>query len=102
TTLDHHLIRPHDITVYTEPVPNTVAGTIVRWQRIGFEVRLSVRPDGATDESSDVTVKLTRTFARAIGLDDGARVWLEPEKGATRIPVLESVDEQESRATAAA
>lgn len=101
TTLDHHLIRPHDITVHTDPVPGTVSGTIARWQRIGFEVRLSVRPDGATDETSDVTVRLTRTFARALGLDGGARVWLEPERGATRIPVLESVGHQALRTAAA-
>jgi len=88
TTLGHHLIRPHDITVYTNPVPHAIAGTIVRHLRIGFEVRINIRPDGATDESSDVIVTLTRTFANALGLADGGRVWLEPEQGAMTVPVL--------------
>jgi sulfate transport system ATP-binding protein len=88
TTLGHHLIRPHDITVHTSPVPHAIAGTIVRHLRIGFKVRINIRPDGATDESSDVIVTLTRTFANALGLDDGGRVWLEPEKGAMTVPVL--------------
>ncbi|MFT8394741.1 sulfate/molybdate ABC transporter ATP-binding protein [Propionibacterium sp.] len=96
TTLDSHLIRPHDITVHTSPVPGTVAGTIERSMRVGFEVRLSVRPEGAVDDSRNVTVNLTRTFARALGLEDGGQVWLEPEKGATRIPLLEPVAVPES------
>ena len=88
TTLDRHLIRPHDITVYTTPVPNTVSGTIVRWLRIGFEVRLTVRPEGVQDEAHDITVTLTKTFANALGLAEGSHVWLEPEQGATTVPVL--------------
>ena len=96
TTLGHHLIRPHDITVYTSPVPRAIAGTIVRHLRIGFEVRINIRPDGASDESSDVIVTLTRTFANALGLADGVRVWLEPEHGAMTVPVLSAAPEEQS------
>ena len=94
TTLGHHLIRPHDITVHTAPVPHAIAGTVVRNLRIGFEVRINIRPDGATDEWSDVIVTLTRTFANALGLADGVRVWLEPERGAMMVPVLAAAREE--------
>ncbi|MFW6773770.1 sulfate/molybdate ABC transporter ATP-binding protein [Nocardioides sp. CPCC 205120] len=87
TTLDGHLVRPHDVQVHTSPDRGGVPGTVVRALRIGFEVRLFVRPEGAADEGSDVVVTLTRTFARALGLDVGTPVWLEPEQGARVVPV---------------
>lgn len=92
TTLDHRMIRPHDIQVRTAEVEGGVPGTIVRALRVGFEVRLSVRPDGATGESSDVVVTLTRTFARSLGLEVGRRVWLSPEVGARTVPVPLAVE----------
>jgi len=84
TTLDGQLIRPHDIVVHLTPQPGTVAGEVVRHQRVGFEVRLVVRPRAA-DGSGDVVVTLTRTFANALGLREGVRVWLEPEQGARTV-----------------
>ncbi len=89
TRLSSRLIRPHDIVVHTDPRPGAVAGTVSRTQRVGFEERIHVRPEGAADESSEVLVKLTRTFARALGLGQGTRVWLEPEDGATTLPAAE-------------
>ncbi|MCI1748263.1 MAG: TOBE-like domain-containing protein [Acidipropionibacterium sp.] len=87
TTLGGQLIRPHDIVIHTDPRPGALAGTIVRAQRVGFEARLHVRPEGAAaDGSSDVLVNLTRTFARSLGLHEGEQVWLEPEDGATTLP----------------
>ncbi len=86
TTLGGDLIRPHDIVVRTSPAPGTAAGRIVRYQRVGFEVRLYVRPDGAVPEDGDVVITLTRTFADALGLELGTAVWLEPERGAKTVP----------------
>jgi sulfate transport system ATP-binding protein len=86
TTLDGRLIRPHDIVVHLTPQPGTVAGEVVRYQRVGFEVRLVVRPRGG-DGRDDVVVTLTRTFAGALGLREGVRVWLEPEQGARTVGV---------------
>ncbi len=48
-------------------------------RRIGFEVRLTV----LTVAGEDVTVELTRTHARRLGLDVGSTVWLAVEVGAT-------------------
>lgn len=87
TTLGDHLIRPHDITVHTTEQAGAVRGEIVRALRIGFEVRLFVRPAGAADEGADVVVTLTRTFARSLGLEVGRAVWLAPETGARVVPV---------------
>ncbi|MDQ7992896.1 MAG: sulfate ABC transporter ATP-binding protein [Propionicimonas sp.] len=166
TTLDGQLIRPHDIVVHLTPQPGTIAGEIVRHQRVGFEVRLVVRPHlvpgssspvipgssspvipglprdltnpvvpgspspvvpgssspvipGSSspvipglprdltnpvvpgspspvipglprdltnaDDPSDIVVTLTKTFANALGLREGVRVWLEPEQGARTV-----------------
>ena len=59
STLDGRLIRPHDIAIHTVPGPGTIPGVLVRSQRVGFEVRLTVRP---VTPGPDVTVPLTKTF----------------------------------------
>ena len=88
TTLAGRLIRPHDIVIHTTPRPGAVPGVLTRSQRIGFEVRLTVRP---TTPGAEVTLHLTKTFADALGLHEGARVWLEPEAGARTVPAAPSV-----------
>jgi sulfate/thiosulfate transport system ATP-binding protein len=83
TTLNGHLVRPHDIDVSdTNHVLGSVPGVITRVLRVGFEVRLTVQ----TDNDPNVTVTLTRTHAR--GLDQGAKVWIAPAKGALTVPVM--------------
>jgi sulfate transport system ATP-binding protein len=70
--------------------------------RVGFEVRLTVRPAGhqgnsrpaavaehdvpAPGEEADVTVVLTRSHARELGVDVGSQVWLSPNRGSTTVP----------------
>ena len=75
STLDGRLIRPHDIAIHTVPCPGTIPGVLVRSQRVGFEVRLTVRP---VTPGPDVTVPLTKTFADTLGVREGSQVWLEP------------------------
>jgi sulfate transport system ATP-binding protein len=85
TTLDGHLIRPHDIEITTDPVSaGAVEGEVSRVLRIGFEVRLTV----LTDDGEEVIVVLTRTNARSLGLDVGSHVWLAPVEGANSVPDL--------------
>ena len=75
TTLNGHLIRPHDIDIATSPLlAGAVQGEIARMLRIGFEVRVTV----LTDDGQEVTVTLTRTHARALGIEEGQHVWLSP------------------------
>ena len=43
-----------------------------------------------TDDGEDVNVILTRTHARALGLDEGQTVWLTPASGDV-VPRMELV-----------
>src|SRR3712207_4926626 len=57
TTLDGHLVRPHDIDLSSDDkVLGSVPGVITRMLRVGFEVRIHVR----TDTDDDVLVTMTR------------------------------------------
>lgn len=86
TNLGPITLRPHDIEVSVSPTTaGAVEGVISRHLRVGFEVRLSV----LTIERQDVTVTLTRTHARALGLAEGQTVWLTPASGANVVPRME-------------
>jgi sulfate transport system ATP-binding protein len=101
TRLEGRLIRPHDIDVFTSgEVAGAVPGEVVRMLRVGFEVRLTVRPSGIGsshdvaapgDDADEVTVILTRSHARELRLDVGSRVWLAANRGATTMPVIRAV-----------
>ncbi|MEO5709530.1 MAG: sulfate ABC transporter ATP-binding protein [Nocardioidaceae bacterium] len=99
TRLEGQLIRPHDIDVLTFAPTGTqaIAGEVVRQLRVGFETRLTVRPvtsfggsragEVATPgEEDDVAVVLTRSHARELDLDTGAKIWLAANRGATWMP----------------
>jgi sulfate transport system ATP-binding protein len=82
TTLGGVLLRPHDIEVSRTPVrAGGVEGSIARLLRVGFEVRLTV----LTDDGEVVTVEMTRTHARALGVEEGDRVYLSPAAGACTV-----------------
>jgi sulfate transport system ATP-binding protein len=88
TDLAGQTVRPHDIDVALQPgVLGSTAGTVTRILRVGFEVRVTV----ATEDGTDVLVTMTRTLARNTGVEEGARVWLTPAKGATTVPVMTAV-----------
>jgi sulfate transport system ATP-binding protein len=81
TTLDGHLVRPHDIDLSDEhKVAGSIPGVITRIVRVGFEVRVHVR----TDREDDVQVIMTKAHAR--GLETGSKVWLIPSRGALTVP----------------
>jgi sulfate transport system ATP-binding protein len=77
TRLGGMLVRPHDLRLGTHPEVGAVPGTVVRVARLGFEVRVDVR---ARDE--DVWVQLTRGEADELGVDVGARVFVQALPGA--------------------
>jgi len=82
TRLGGVLIRPHDIEVSVTPAgPDAVEGTVARVLRIGFEVRLTV----LVDSGEVVTVELTRTHARRLGVAEGATVFLTAVPGAAGV-----------------
>lgn len=82
TTLGDHLVRPHDIEISRYEQAATAVGTITRWTRIGFEVRLEVTPEDAR-HPAPILVTLTRSDANALGLHQGDRVWLRPRPGSS-------------------
>lgn len=78
-------VRPHDIDVATSPLyAGAVEGTVARMVRVGFEVRLVV----LTVAGEEVSVALTRTHARSLGIQEGATVWLTVTAGATVVPSM--------------
>ncbi|WP_426242527.1 sulfate/molybdate ABC transporter ATP-binding protein [Nocardioides sp. LHG3406-4] len=88
TSLGGATLRPHDIEIATAPhLPGSVEGEVSRLLRIGFEVRASV----LTVDGDDVTVVLTRTHARSLGIEEGGTVWLTPSAGAVVVPRMKAV-----------
>jgi sulfate/thiosulfate transport system ATP-binding protein len=102
TRLDGVLVRPHDVDVFTaDPGRATVAGSVERVLRVGFEVRLTVRPvsrlvgTGASGapgpgHDDDVSVVLTRARARELGIEPGSKLWLAANPAAATAPVRHS------------
>ncbi len=83
TTLNGVMLRPHDVHLSLTPQASEAAeGTISRLLRVGFEVRATV----LTDDGEEVTVVLSRTHARQLGLETGARVWVTAAAGALTMP----------------
>ncbi|WP_104105621.1 TOBE-like domain-containing protein [Nocardioides sp. 616] len=88
TRLNGELVRPHDIEVTTTPLlAGAAQGEISRMLRIGFEVRLTV----LTEDGEEVTITLTRTNARSLGLEEGKTVWLTVASGATTMRTMHAV-----------
>ncbi len=86
TRLHGIALRPHDIEVATQSGGlGAVPGVVTRFLRVGFEVRLTV----ATAADGDVTVFLTRSTARRLGIAECSEVWLSPNRGAGVPPVMQ-------------
>jgi sulfate transport system ATP-binding protein len=86
TRLDGALIRPHDIDVSTHgELLGGQPAEVVRMLRVGFEVRLTVRPYGG-EVSDEVAVVLTRSHARELDLEVGSKVWVAANSGARTVP----------------
>jgi sulfate transport system ATP-binding protein len=88
TSLNGVLLRPHDVHLSRTPqLAGAAEGTVSRLVRVGFEVRLSV----LTDDGDDVTVLLTRSHARELGLEPGVKVWVTAAVGALSVPAMHAV-----------
>jgi sulfate transport system ATP-binding protein len=78
THINGEAVRPHDVDISRTPVSAGAAqGTISRILRVGFEVKVTVLTDGG----EEVTVQLTKSHASALGLEEGATVWVSPSPG---------------------
>jgi sulfate transport system ATP-binding protein len=75
-------LRPHDIEITLTPdLSGGTPADILRYLRVGFEVRLVA----GTEDGQEVAVVTTRAHARALGLEEGVRVWLSPANGAASV-----------------
>ena len=79
TTLDGAAVRPHDIEIADRArrSPARVAGRRSPGCS-GSASRCGVTV--LTDDGEEVIVTLTRTHARALGLEEGQHVWLPPPR----------------------
>ncbi len=82
TTLDGHLVRPHDIELLTDPEPGTTSATITRVVRLGFEVRVELRIEG-----HEAWAQVTRGTADRLGLATGGTVHVRPTPEAKPLSV---------------
>ena len=86
-------LRPHDIEVALTPdLAGSTSADILRLTRVGFEVRLVA----GTEAGQEVSVVTTRTHARALGLEEGMRIWITPTSGAATVPAMTPVLESAS------
>jgi sulfate/thiosulfate transport system ATP-binding protein len=85
TELNGRLVRPHDIEIFTQEVPGTLAASVQRLQRIGFEVRAELEAG-----ASRPWVQLTRGQADGLKLAEGVTVWLRPAPEASTVAVAAS------------
>jgi sulfate transport system ATP-binding protein len=83
TTLGGTLVRPHDIEISRFEQAAAAVGTITRWTRVGFEIRLEITPEEG--DKTPIQVVVTRSEATALGLHEGDRVWLRVKVGADRV-----------------
>ncbi|HEX8510381.1 MAG TPA: TOBE-like domain-containing protein, partial [Propionibacteriaceae bacterium] len=81
TRLEGRLVRPHDIDVFDDQRPGTVAARVGRLQRVGFEVRADLETSGAP-----CWVQLTPGQVESLDLAVGSAVWVRPARGAATIP----------------
>ena len=89
TTLGGRQLRPHDIEIFADPVPEAVPAKVTRLQRVGFEVRAELGENGTW-------AQLNRGQSEALNLRAGAEVWVRPVPGATSLPIPGSGTEDAS------
>ncbi|MGH8876296.1 MAG: TOBE domain-containing protein [Stackebrandtia sp.] len=82
TELAGALVRPHDLELHHEyPGGGAVRGTVDRVARVGFEVRVRL----AVQDDPPVLATLTRAQATALGVSQGAELWIWPAPGAPTV-----------------
>jgi sulfate transport system ATP-binding protein len=75
TTLDGKLVRPHQLELVTEPVPDAVSATVDRVVRLGFEARVELTLDGR-----ELWVQVTRDESEKLALSPGQLVHVRRPK----------------------
>ena len=77
TTVGGRLVRPHDVEISTTPAAGSVAATINRIVRLGFEERIEMSgPDG------EIMAQVLRGGAEQMRVSGGDTVWIRPRDDA--------------------
>ena len=82
TRLGGDLVRPHDLELFINPEPGTVAATVERVVRLGFEVRV----DLISQDDEAIWVQVTRGEADKLAIEDGRTFYVRPLVGAVTRP----------------
>jgi sulfate transport system ATP-binding protein len=67
TTVEGHLVRPHDLELFKEPHTASQPTTVVRVTRLGFEVRVDLLVG-----DQEIWAQVTRGTAEQLGIVEGA------------------------------
>jgi len=79
TKVEGALVRPHDLSIFTEPVDGGIEAQVLRVVHLGFEVRVELVLGGG----EEVSVQLTRAEAEQLEVADGDIVYVrEPRPAA--------------------
>jgi sulfate transport system ATP-binding protein len=81
TRINGQLVRPHDVELLATAEPGSIAATVVRVVRLGFEVRVELAVAGM-----DVFAQLTRQAAAELRMVAGDTVHLRVRGGAYALP----------------
>jgi sulfate transport system ATP-binding protein len=74
---DDEVVRPHDVSIETEPVSGAREALVQRVAHLSFEVRVEL----ALDDGREIWVQLTRAEAEELELEPGHIVWVRPMAG---------------------
>jgi sulfate/thiosulfate transport system ATP-binding protein len=74
TRLGDAVVRPHDVSIVTEPSHDTREALVERVAHLSFEVRVEL----SLDDGRDIWVQLTRAQATELELAPGQIVWVRP------------------------
>ena len=74
TRLGGNLVRPHDLEMFADGVPDATPVTVVRVVRLGFEVRVDLQ----SGRDGEIWVQITRGEAERLGVEPGAHLFIRP------------------------
>jgi sulfate/thiosulfate transport system ATP-binding protein len=77
TRIGDEIVRPHDITIVTEPQHGAREALVHRVAHLSFEVRVEL----SLEDGTQVWAQLTRAQADELELNEGQIVWVRPTGG---------------------
>lgn len=85
TRIGDAIVRPHDLSIVTQPTDGAKEALVQRIAHLSFEVRVEL----SLDDGTQVWVQLTRAQAEELELGEGQIVWVRPT-GARQLAAVEA------------